>query len=430
MKIKNIIIILTMLIIILPIAIAYDPGHDTLYVFKIGDNVSGYLNVSGNLTGNMVYTYTRFFGPDLTIISDGGTSANPNVIQGTSADLAINSPILILNRANGAMVYVGQAGATASFNVTGSLYVNNKLACLADGTNCPSALSGANVTVNGATAGYIAQFQNASTLNNSVIFQNGTNIGIGTNAPTQKLDVNGNINISLAGGTIYAPRVFQNGTQVAGQGDCTVGLFVQNITNGTPECGTPTAAGDGNNYTLSIGLNATGSTLQLNENRSGSAANLTSIATMNDTTRTLAGYINLTGSLCIQNLSLLSTGLSYSSITPTGTGDGNNYTLAIGFNGTTQAQLNLNRSGSTANLTTTIPDIYLVNTGDIGRGNYTFDDTHYVLVIDTTNDRVGIGTASPTSTLTVAGNTNMTTYNISTINCILFDSGGKICSGT
>ena len=42
-----------------------------------------------------------------------------------------------------------------------------------------------------------------------------------------------------------------------------------------------------------------------------------------------------------------------------------------------------------------IPDIYLFNTGDTATGNYTFDtDT---LFIDSTNDRVGIGTASPTA---------------------------------
>lgn len=46
-----------------------------------------------------------------------------------------------------------------------------------------------NLSAQGAAAGYIAQFQNASVVNNSVIFQSGTSIGIGDTSPDALLDV-------------------------------------------------------------------------------------------------------------------------------------------------------------------------------------------------------------------------------------------------
>jgi hypothetical protein len=44
--------------------------------------------------------------------------------------------------------------------------------------------------------------------------------------------------------------------------------------------------------------------------------------------------------------------------------------------------------------------------------------------------KVGIGTSTPTQELDVRGEINMSGHNITTIDCIHFDSGGKICSGT
>jgi hypothetical protein len=115
---------------------------------------------------------------------------------------------------------------------------------------------------------------------------------------------------------------------------------------------------DQNNYTTGAGLNTTGSTLELTTNITGRSSIYSSI-TMNDTSKALAGYINTTGALtCIQNLSLLSTGLSYSSITiPT---DQNNYTAAFNYNQTITKlihyiQLNINRTGMN-NLSTTFTD--------------------------------------------------------------------------
>lgn len=48
------------------------------------------------------------------------------------------------------------------------------------------------------TTNYVPKFTGATSLGNSQVFDNGTNVGIGTTSPAYTLDVNGNINISSA----------------------------------------------------------------------------------------------------------------------------------------------------------------------------------------------------------------------------------------
>ncbi|MEM5881763.1 MAG: hypothetical protein QXR71_04260 [Candidatus Aenigmatarchaeota archaeon] len=53
--------------------------------------------------------------------------------------------------------------------------------------------------VNGSgTANYIPIWSSSSSLGNSIIYQSGGSVGIGTTAPSEKLDVNGNIKLSSA----------------------------------------------------------------------------------------------------------------------------------------------------------------------------------------------------------------------------------------
>ncbi len=52
-----------------------------------------------------------------------------------------------------------------------------------------------NITGTG-TANYISKFTNSTTLGNSLVFDNGTNVGISTTTPLTKLDVNGNARIA------------------------------------------------------------------------------------------------------------------------------------------------------------------------------------------------------------------------------------------
>ena len=102
-------------------------------------------------------------------------------------------------------VGIGTTSPTQKLDVNGNINISGTSAkiyapeiCLAGDckTSWPTAGSGGgNASIIG-TGGYIPQIQNSTLLNNSAIYQNGNNIGIGTNSPTQKLDVNGSINIT------------------------------------------------------------------------------------------------------------------------------------------------------------------------------------------------------------------------------------------
>jgi len=63
------------------------------------------------------------------------------------------------------------------------------------------------------TTNYLSKWTSSSTLNTSLVYDDGTNVGIGTSTPGQKLDVNGNIRLSsnspsIISYTSYASNIF------------------------------------------------------------------------------------------------------------------------------------------------------------------------------------------------------------------------------
>lgn len=83
--------------------------------------------------------------------------------------------------------------------------------CDNNGANCFTAASGASgVTTGTGTTNYVTKWTGANTQGNSVIFDDGTNIGIGIAVPTSKLHVVGTGNITsntTIGGTLYVTGV-------------------------------------------------------------------------------------------------------------------------------------------------------------------------------------------------------------------------------
>ena len=72
-----------------------------------------------------------------------------------------------------------------------------------------SGLTGIAGTLPGGSSGDTLRYNGADWVANSVIYNNGTNVGIGTTAPAYKLDVTGQVNVSaqLAVGSLAAPNV-------------------------------------------------------------------------------------------------------------------------------------------------------------------------------------------------------------------------------
>ena len=93
--------------------------------------------------------------------------------------------------------------SSGSVNITGNVTTQTDF-CI-EGGDCLSSVSASSLgAIEGSgTFGYLARFNGTTSLNNSAIYQNGSNIGIGTTTPVQKLDVNGSVNVAEDSGYYY-----------------------------------------------------------------------------------------------------------------------------------------------------------------------------------------------------------------------------------
>jgi len=144
-----------------------------------------------------------------TILRSAGTLTNTYYCRYTSATPGVNCDVLPSSAGDCAAGSVCTGGHnhsvyTPNGNCGAGQFVQNLTSTGAQCATPPS--GGGNVTALAALSGYIASFYNATAINNSVIFQNSSNIGIGTTAPGAKLDVNGQANVRtiLAVDNIYA----------------------------------------------------------------------------------------------------------------------------------------------------------------------------------------------------------------------------------
>ncbi len=125
--------------------------------------------------------------------------------------------------ATGPTGLTGSAGATGSAGsagATGPTGANGATGVGTTGPTGPTGIAGVTGPTGAGTASgtlnYVAKFTAATSLGNSLIFDNGTNVGIGTTTPTHKLEIwnptstidsTGNLQVFSNGGSAYSSAV-------------------------------------------------------------------------------------------------------------------------------------------------------------------------------------------------------------------------------
>ncbi len=262
------------LLVALHAAIALNnPGHDSLYVLKLGDsNVTGSINITNNLTASLVRFNSKTWGDYLDIIGDGTIPASPSVSTMSAAPNALYldaTGTLYLNTKAGTLVQVGPPVTNGvTLNVSGTIQEQGVPVCLANGTNCLTGTNTGNITMINPGSGInvtspsgplvtigldatvcrsdgtncplltgasdAGGWANTSTTTSTALSVNLTSgnltipngyLGIGTNSPQQALDVNGNGNI--------ADNLWVNGSAVCTLGNGLCATFA--VANATAE---------------------------------------------------------------------------------------------------------------------------------------------------------------------------------------------------
>jgi hypothetical protein len=153
-------------------------GSDLFSVF--GNILSANYSISmGDWQENMGYPYFQL-------------NTSSSFFQNTNLGIGTNAPSQRLHVSGNARVTGAYYDSTNSPGTGGQV-----LSSTVTGTDWVTIPTG-NISGSG-TTNYITKFTGSTAIGNSIVFDNGTNVGIGTISPSTKLDVNGVI--SATGGT-------------------------------------------------------------------------------------------------------------------------------------------------------------------------------------------------------------------------------------
>lgn len=195
----------------------------------VSNNTASGIGISSNNTSLGIGIYSNNIANGFGFFSDNTASGTGIRSNNTSNGFGIysdNTGIgdgIVSNSYSTGKIYVGKNSGITTYSVnkegetTGTKFIKSGAAAanilLAGGTDIPQSTF-ATATL---TSGYIPKAAGANSLVDSSIFDNGTNVGIGTTSPTAKLQVNGTVDNQAA-------AYFYNYSGVAGQSK---GLFIE-----------------------------------------------------------------------------------------------------------------------------------------------------------------------------------------------------------
>lgn len=164
-----------------PTAPTASPGTNTTQIATTAF-VNGAIGNGTALSANSITLLSTSTNTDFPIPFVSSGSSFQNIYN--NAPITIN-PSTNLVKLGGSMQITGATTATSFINSTAT--ATNAL--LANGTTLANPISGTGTT------GYLPKFTSAGVLGNSQVFDNGTNIGIGTTSTTEKLTIDGAIRL-------------------------------------------------------------------------------------------------------------------------------------------------------------------------------------------------------------------------------------------
>lgn len=206
------------------------------------------------------------------IALDGGTATGSGtrgsvVLQGTSGNVGIGvaAPTYKLE-INGALRLQPSAAPTAARGVTYFDSTTNKFKCSEDGTTFVDCIaSGAAGLTGTGTTNYLSKYTGTNTLAISQLFDNGTNVGIGTTSPSAFLTVTQAQPATTGAAGTNAATALQvtggtggNTTGIAATAGNGAPISLTAGTGGTATSGVSGTGGNGGNITLQSGGAGTG----------------------------------------------------------------------------------------------------------------------------------------------------------------------------
>jgi hypothetical protein len=122
-------------------------------------------------------------------------------------------------------VGIGTTAPGQKLDVVGGYIRSDTGFCI--GTSCITSWPGGGGVSGSGTTNYIAKWTGSTSLGNSIIYDNGTNVGIGTTAPGQKLTVAGNIDVT-------GNRILNLATPINASDAATKGYVDAQVANARP----------------------------------------------------------------------------------------------------------------------------------------------------------------------------------------------------